>query len=358
MKKRKVFSSNVQKLLFFTVLSLIFLIGCGNDASTEDEASGSGNSDNVNIDYASFKPSTHQHEIELFPEYFNEIEEQTEGRLTITTYLGESLAAADDTYDATANGAVDMGVSLQSYSADQFPLTSVLDLPYVTDSGEKASEILWTLFEEFPEFQDEYDETVPLILYGTEPYQIATADQPIQSLEDIEGMRIRSPSPEVSNWLEYLGATPVNMPVTELYEALERGTVDGSILPMHTLTDWSLEGVVDYVTVGNFFSAQLFMVMNREVYESLSEEDREVIDSLSGLEMSKKAGALFDGTSEEAMAEFEEEIDFYELDEEESEEWRSAIEPAVDDWIDRMTENGFPAQEIYDRALEIDNELD
>ncbi len=64
------------------------------------------------------------------------------------------------------------------------------------------------------------------------------------------------------------------MPMNENYEALERGVVDGTIAPWEAMKTWGLDEVVNYVTVGNFYATTMFVVMNEDLFNSMSPEDQ------------------------------------------------------------------------------------
>src|SRR5690625_1077558 len=242
-------------------MGLLLLAACGgggdkaadsdNEANT-DEATGEGSGgESYEWDFSHFFPPTHFME-DVVQEFAADLEEATDGRIKITSYPGASLAAPDEQFDAAATGSVDFGLSVHGYTPNQFPLSSVMELPFMTESSKQGSSILWQLFNEFDEFGEEYAGTVPLWLYTTDPAQLYTVDKPVKSIEDLKGMRIRSPSPETSEWLEALGATPVSMPMNENFEALERGVVDGTIAPWEAVKTWGSDEVIECATVGNF----------------------------------------------------------------------------------------------------------
>lgn len=340
------------------VVGMLCLVGCGGgeeDTGVEEETSASGGEATtevaeVELDFSHFFPPTHFME-DVIQEFSAELNEATDGRIQITSYPGASLAAPDEHFDAAATGSVDIALSVHGYTPNQFPLTSVMELPFMSTSATEGSQALWDLYKSFDEFDEEYAGTVPLWLYTTDPGQLYTVDKPVKSIEDLKGMRIRSPSPETSEWLEALGATPVSMPMNENFEALERGVVDGTIAPWEAVKTWGLNEVINYVTVGNFYSTTMFVVMNEDTWNSFSEEDQQIIQELAGENMVKKTGEAFDQIGAEAAEEAREKgIEFYELSEEELDEWREYIDPTINHWIENVEGRGLPAQELFDQA--------
>ncbi|SHG64226.1 TRAP transporter substrate-binding protein [Ornithinibacillus halophilus] len=334
-------------VLFLIVLGLGLLAACGDGDS--ENADGEVHE----LDFSHFFPPTHfmEEEIQTFAA---DLEDATDGRVKITSYPGASLAAPDEHFDAAATGSVDFALSVHGYTPGEFPLTSVMELPFMADNAVNGSTNLWKLLNEFDEFDDEYAGTVPLWLYTTDPGQLYTVDKPVTSIEDLKGMKIRSPSPETSEWLEALGATPVSMPMNENFEALERGVVDGTIAPWEAVTTWGLDEVINYATVGNFYSTTMFVVMNEEAFDSLAEEDQEAIRELTGEKMAQRTGEVFDQFGADAVEQAKEKgVEIYELSESELAEWSEFINPTIENWINSVNEQGLPGQEVYDRAVEL-----
>src|SRR5699024_11752928 len=66
-------------------------------------------------------------------QFIKEVEEVTNGDVQVTSYPGSSLAAPDEQFDAASTGAVDFSLSVHSYNPNQFPLTSVMELPFMSE---------------------------------------------------------------------------------------------------------------------------------------------------------------------------------------------------------------------------------
>lgn len=350
---QKFFRRKKLALPFIMILLLsMVLAACGGDDGESDSGSSSGKS--VELDFSHFFPPSHEQETIIVKDFIAEVEEATDGQVKITSYPGSTLAAPDGQFDAASTGAVDIAMSVNSYNPNQFPLTSVMELPFISPKAEEGSKVLWQLFEEFPEFEDEYAGTVPLWIFTSDPGQIFTVGKPVKSVEDLKGMRIRSPSAETNEWLTALGATPVSMSMNETYEALEKGVVDGTIAPWEAIEGYSLVDVIDYATVGNFYMTTFYITMNEDTWDSLGEENQEVIEGLVGERMALKAGANFDDVGQRAIDKSKEKgVEIYEIPEDELEEWNEKINPTVEKWIQKLEDKGLPGQEIYDRAVEL-----
>ncbi|WP_096201745.1 TRAP transporter substrate-binding protein [Bacillus sp. FJAT-45350] len=354
--------SSKKYLVLSLTLSFLLLIvtACGSTETSNDNGSDSngagdeGQSHNLMISH--FLPANHDIHTGVLVPFAEELSEQTNGRITADIYDNNQLGAPGAHYDMAVTGEADIALSVHAYSAGRFPISTIIDLPFLVQSAEKGGEIFWTLYEEFDVLKEEHGETTPLFLFTAEPAQLLSPNKKIETPEDLRGLRVRTPSPAGAQMLEALGATPVTMPMGEVFEALERGAVDAAMVPSSQLADYSFHEVVKYVTMGNFSATPFFATINTDVYNSLSDSDREILDNLTQLEMSMHAGRVFDGGIEKGYeAGIGSGVEFIELEGEKLAAWEEAFQPIIDGWIADMEAQGVPAQEMYDRALEIKN---
>jgi len=335
------------------ILMLLVLVACGDSEKTEGD---SGSSHNLIISH--FLPGSHPIQTEVFAEMGTTLEKETDGRITLELYPANALGDAASHYDMAVTGEADIGLSVHGYTPGRFPLVSVLELPFMAESAEHSSKIIAKLYEEFPEFQDEHSETTPLFLFSSEPAQLISKNHKIETPDDLKGLRVRSPSPQGNLILEGMGATPVSMPMSDVYESLERGVVDAAMVPLETLVTWNFHEIAKYITVGHFSATPFFSVMNTDTYNSFSDSDKKLIDQFRGVETSAKAGKQFDvfGQKGRELSEANN-AEFIELTGSKLDPWKEALEPTVEAWIKEMNDKGYPGQEIYDRAVELSNEL-
>jgi TRAP-type transport system periplasmic protein len=352
----------VTKLIFrkkigfmFLALMLLVLAACSGTQETGKDSS-EGTSHNLIISH--FLPGQHPIQTEIFEGIGSELEKQTDGRITYELYPANALGDAGSQYDMAVTGEADIALSVHGYTPGRFPLVSVLELPFLAETAEHGSKIIQTLYEEFPEIQAEHKDTVPLFLFTAEPAQIISKTHKIETPEDLKGLRVRSPSPLGNKILEALGATPVSMPMGDVYESLERGVIDAAMVPLETLYNFNFHEIAKYITVGNFSATPFFSVMNSDTYNSLSDSDKELLNSLTGMAASEKSGRVFDidGQKGRELAE-KNGAEFIELTGDKLTPWQKALEPIAQQWIDEMEKQGYPGQKIYDRALELKKEL-
>jgi TRAP-type C4-dicarboxylate transport system substrate-binding protein len=351
-----------KRFLWSGVMStmLVGLAACGGAESTgSEEASGESESpapsgEVVNLTISTFMPGPHPQHTELIEPFIAEMEEATDGRVTGTLYPANALGEANAQYDLVVNGVADMSMSLHGYTPGRFPLTGVTELPFMGEDATDATRIFWGLHEMFPDIAEEHEGTKIGWLFKNDPAQLLTVDKPIHSPEDLQGLRIRTPSPSANGILESYGAIPVSMPMGDVYEAMQRGVVDGALAPASVITNFQLADVTNYITKGNFYTSSIFVVINPATWSKISEEDQAVIEEIIGENMANKAAELYnvdaDGGWESAS---QAGIEIYEIPGGELSSWQAPLEHLYEKWVNEMDAEGLPGSEIYEEAIRL-----
>jgi len=287
------------------------------------------------------------------------IEEETGGEVTLTLYPSMQLGGgAPELIRQAQQGTVDMAFSLPGYTSPVFPRTQMIELPGLSEDGVAATELMWDLLEG-GHLDPEFDGLKVLALWAADDGNIYTRDRPIRTMEDIEGMILRSPSAAQATQIERLGGTPVAMPITELYPQLERGVIDGALVPFTTILDFRMHEVANYFTITGpvFGRSQFTVVMNEDSYNRLSEEHQEVIDRLTGIELSRQATQVYLDRADESI-EFVRNADgkeVIELSAEEQERLREALSPIYGEWVTEMEAQGIDGRAMLGVAgVELD----
>ena len=226
----------------------------------------------IELKLAHFMSSNHVQHTDVLEPFAEEVMEATDGRVRITIYPGGALGKPPEQYDAAVTGITEIAFGLHGYTTGKFPLVSVMELPFMAESAGEGSTALWSLYEEFPEIQAEHPGVKVLWLWTTEAGQLVTK-KPVQELEDLKGMKLRCPSVAQKAMIEAWGATPVMMPVSELYDSLQKGVVDGTLMPLSGIYSFNLHEICNYVTIGDFYVSTLFVVMNLDSWNKIFTEE-------------------------------------------------------------------------------------
>ncbi len=300
-----------------------------------------------------FLPAVHGIHTDFIEPWTEKVSACTGGEVTFNIHPGgtERGNVARQQEQVLA-GVVDIAHGLHGIPRGRFPRTSLIDLPFLTDDAGAATHALWDLFDEH--LAVEYDGLKVLALHAHNGGLIHTRDEPVETMEDLEGMRIRTPSPAISQMLSFLGADPQGLPPGEVYENLQRGVIDGTVFPWDPVNSFGLAEVLNYHLEAGVYTVSFFFVMNQDRFDSLSETAQACIEEHSGDALVAEFGEwwdAWDAPGREAAQERGSEIRV--LSDAERARWREALAPMIDSYIEEIENQGVEnAREIYEAMQE------
>ncbi|WP_068109210.1 TRAP transporter substrate-binding protein [Tropicimonas marinistellae] len=225
------------------------------------------------------------------------VEEQSGGAIDIEIFPNMAMGGKPpELYRQLRDGAADMVLTITGYTPGVFPRSEVFELPTVHQNSAAAT--TQAITESFDLIAEDYADVHPLLIFVNAGNAIHTVGDCVAGPDNLQGLKLRTPS-RTGGWLiEAWGAEPVGMPVPDLPQALAKGTVDGAMVPfeimppykLHELTNCSVTGEAD----GRFGASVFMFAMNKDRYESLSDDLKAVIDANSGAAISAELGALMD----------------------------------------------------------------
>ncbi|MCD7059016.1 TRAP transporter substrate-binding protein [Pelagibacterium xiamenense] len=281
------------------------------------------------------------------------VEEQSDGRIQVELYPAMQLGGTPPSlYDQALDGVVDVIWTVLGYTPGRFPKSEVFELPFMLTNGEETSAAFYNYVQE--NAMDEFAGVHVIALHTHGPGLFHT-DEPIETLEDLEGMKIRGGSRIISNMLASLGAEPVGMPVPQVTEALSRGVINGTTIPWEVTPALRVSELVDNHTEFSgdrgLYTQTFGFVMNQASYDSLPDDLKAVIDANSGLETSREFGRVMDqGDVVGRQIAEEGGNNIILLDDEETARWREAAQPTIDQWFADMEAVGIDGHALYEAA--------
>lgn len=303
----------------------------------------------IELKYSNFFPATHLNSI-LAQKWCDEIKAQTKGAVNITYYPGGTLTPAPKIYDGVVTGISDIGMSALAYTVGRFPASEAIDLPQGYPSGWVATQVANDFYNKFK--PKEFDDTHVLYFHAHGPGVLLTVKKPVNNLEDIKGLVIRSTGVG-AQVVESLGAKGYAAAQGEAYELMSKGTIDGSYTPLEVLKGWKQAEVVKYVTncykMG--YTTDFFIVMNKAKWDSLPGNIKDVFNKVSGdwIEKHAKVWSYYDKVAVDYFLTFPERK-IIELPESEMARWVAAAKPLLDGYVKDKTGKGLPAAE-YQKYL-------
>lgn len=251
---------------------------------------------------ATFVPPQHHTNTVMFKWFGEELEARSGGSLTMKLFPAGQLGAGPvQQYKRAVEGVADITFGVSAYTPALFPKTMLAIPPGKSASSREATDRILAVFDDY--LADEYSEVKVIGLTTAAGIGIA-ATKDVSTLEGMKGAKIVPYAALTTPIIEAMGALPVQMPVTEMYTGLSTGTIDGAYATYNNMTPpWNFWDVAPhFVTNVPVQHAVIFVVMNRERYEGLSDEHRASIDDLSGEAASLKLAESFDGADERSLA--------------------------------------------------------
>jgi TRAP-type transport system periplasmic protein len=293
---------------------------------------------------ASFVPPTHVIWTDVITPWTREVAKRSNNQLTVRMFPAMQLGGRPpDLYRQVVQGISDITFTLPGYTSGDFPMMALTELPGTAESADDGTRKIWKLFDKY--LARDFKDTKVLMLWNSDSASLMSRSKPIRTLEDLKGMRIRTPSAAQSAQLEALGATPVDMPANQIYNNLDRGVIDASMIPMSAALDFKLIEVVKYFTINAPLGRSPFLVaMNRGRYEKLPADLKKIIDTTTGLELSLKGAQTYDQKNDEALAAAKKSREIVSLSAEERKRWTAAFKPMIDRQVAVGEKAGLPAR--------------
>lgn len=255
------------------------------------------------LKFANFTPPFHTINASVIEKLNTDLSAATNGSLTVRGYHGGELGSGPaEQYIRVLQGAADMAWGLPGYTSSQFGKTMIAELPGAIPEDMPGYQALWRAYAD--NLSQEFPGTKPLALWTSEPNIFIMRNKIIRSQQDLKGLKVRVAGATAAEVAKALGATPVQMPISQVYNGMQTGLIDGVITGASTLKDFKLDEVADALTLGAPLGRlAFFTVLNAQVYNNLSVEQRTALDNVSGEGLSQSAEDAWLETANKAMAE-------------------------------------------------------
>lgn len=283
-----------------------------------------------------------------------EVTKLTDGQIEWEHYPAGQLSGDPAAYINLVNeDSADFVTVATAYIESDSPLASAPDLPGTYQDVEVGTQALWHYAENFLQEETWDDLGIQLLSCGkTGPNQIIHAGEKIGKLSKWEGKSIRVASGMLSLIAEGMGSSPTTMASGDVYNAMERGTIDGALNDLYTIVSYGWGDVADYSTLNvNLGSGATLLGMDQEIYQGFSDDIKSAIDEATQKSLTQSAENIIAENKEARNAD----IEFFELPDSEVEKWHTELETVTENWIERQENNGHAgseAVEAWQTALE------
>lgn len=303
-------------------------------------------------------PPIHTRWNQAIKPWIEELEKRTNGRLKVKPYFAEALSPQKENYESVVKGIADMSECAMNVKPGLFPLNEqIFNCTPPSLHLTSGSKVLRGLHREFPKFGEELKDVKLLFLHANAPGTgVATSKKPIRSVEDCRGVKINVIGMGMMNEkCKALGFSVVGMPLSDVYMAVDKGVIDGSMSAYELMLSRRWGDVIKHSTNITLTTTPFYMVMNKSVWNRLPKDIQKIIDEMSG----DYALDLFDrywlSVDKEAKERWEAQMggQSHWFSREEFAVADKLVEPSVQKWAEGMEKKGYPAAKIVARFREL-----
>ncbi|SDA96670.1 TRAP transporter substrate-binding protein [Sinorhizobium sp. NFACC03] len=259
------------------------------------------------------------------------VKDKSGGKIEVKLFPGGTLGGDVQTVSALQGGVIEMTVLNAGILANNVKQFGAVDLPFLFDSGAEADKVMDGAFG---------DSLIKLLpdtgLIGLGYWELGFRNltnnrHPVTKLEDIKGLKIRTiQSPIPIELFNTLGANAVPLPYTELYTALETGTVDGQENPAANILNAKFYEVQKYMTLTRHQYNPQIVLVSKKFWDGLNDEEKAVLEAAAteARDYQRKVSREADAAALEEIRKTGMEVS--EFSPEETQKLRDAVKPVIE----------------------------
>ena len=311
-------------------------------------ASAAASAQPVTLKFASFEPPQAPITGSVFTPWAKEVSAASGGTLKIDIYPGGTLGRNPlQQLKLVQDGVADLTWTVPGYTPGRFDDTQVAELPFLVTDATSGSLAMTKLHQQglLRGFDD-----LKLLLIGTVPANNVHSREPVKSLADLKGRKIRAGSSQIAKLVETLGAVPVQLGAPQVAESLARGVIDASLNEWNFVATFKIDEVVRNHTVLPMGTVAVMVPMMKAKYDALPAQAKAALDQHTGEALARRFGAVVDKTNDATRERVTRsgKNSVVVLPPAEQQAWRAAVQPVTDAWRKSSAQN----EKIYQAFTE------
>ncbi len=299
----------------------------------------------ITLRFSHFAPENHPMSKAVTAKWIEMVEKESHGKIRIKAYYSGTLHSAKDGFKAVVNDITDITPAYVNYQPSSFHLLHVLDLPFAFPNAAVAAKVAEDLYPKY--FKKEYEGMGVLVsnINANGSYNIFTK-KPVLKLEELKGLKLRSAGGESSEILKSLGAVPVSVPVSEAYNAFQRGLVDGVVLYNTGAVGYRIDELASDMTELGVNNPSNSWAFNKKTWDALPAEAKRFMYDMQR-RLSMMYGIEFDHQDILSRRKFAQQgMKVHALSPQELARWKAAVEPLWEKFIAENEAEGRPARAL------------
>ncbi|MBR9830326.1 MAG: TRAP transporter substrate-binding protein, partial [Oceanospirillales bacterium] len=199
-------------------------------------------------------------------------------------------------YDIARERQADITYSAHGYTPGRFKLYKMVEFPFGGNSAESTSVAYWNVYNEYLKPAGEHKDVKLLGLFTHGPGHIHNSQRTVNAAADLKGLKLRVGGGIMNDISTELGAVTLQKPSSSTYELVSSGVADGTLFPLESVPAFNIQNKTTHTTLvpDGLYNFSFFLVMNRDRFADLSEEDQQAIESVSGEAFAHLAGKMWD----------------------------------------------------------------
>jgi tripartite ATP-independent transporter DctP family solute receptor len=208
--------------------------------------------------------------------FAREVEKRTNGRYKIQNFYSGALGAERESIEALQLGTLDLTMTSTGPVPNFVPEVAILDIPFLFKDYAHARRTLdgpigQELLGKFPA------KGIVALAWGENGFRHMTNNKhPVNSPDDLKGLKMRTmENPVHMQAYKAFGIIPTPMAFTEVFTALQQGTVDGQENPLSVISAAKFDQVQKYITLTGHVYSPALILMSKARYDKLSAADKQ-----------------------------------------------------------------------------------
>jgi len=280
--------------------------------------------------------------------FMDELQKRTAGRVKIDTFFSESLVKGKTQLESMGAGVFDFGPFAPPYTPGKTPLSNVISLPFVTSNVAKFASAQIEV-NKLPEIRRELEkEKVKFLYSGVLSDYHLLSKVPVRRIEDLKGLRLRCYGYQEQAY-HAVGVTPITMAPPEVFDALQKGTIDGIFYPLDSFISYGLADVAKYATLISTGVSGRVGAISMRTWDKLPGDIKAVIEELTA-QAPKKWEEFVSVNERESLEKFKAKGGqvFPWPKEERVKLLKVGAEPIWNAWIKEMEGRGLAGKKVFD----------
>ncbi|MFC7344178.1 TRAP transporter substrate-binding protein DctP [Saccharopolyspora griseoalba] len=247
-------------------------------------------------------------------------------------------------------GVLDLAPVSPGYVGSELPMSNVGDLPgLASDPCTGADAVLDAMSPGKTLFEEELRPhgVRPLWVALITDYEVLGTKHPIERPEQAAGRLLRSTGGVADRVVDHVGASGVSMPLGELFEALSRDTVDGTVASPVSIASYKLGEVLDFATSGaQLGSFTVTFSVGEGVWQRLTPDQQRVLREAAAVAQDGVCRKLTE-EGETAVAEMRGQgVELVEIGPRQRSAWNAVAEPVQQSWASDLESIGMPGHRV------------